>query len=139
MVNVFGNVALEAVHPFTKGFEGPYVQEQPSNAVGSVEEATEANPFWFGRFNKGSRASRGGLADGWHSIGDGKILKITGDNSGEHTCILFPFEQNVLTNKLRFKGWLKITSGKQVGFGADSGYQNQVRGFILTHISHFIL
>lgn len=129
--NVSGNLTLEAVHPFTKGFEGPYVGQQPSNVATNVDEATEASPFWFGVYNKGARASRGGLADGWHSIPDGRILKITGNNSAQHTCVFFPFEQNVLANKLRFKAWLKISSGKQVGFGADSGYQNVVRGLAI--------
>ncbi|MDJ0592863.1 MAG: tail fiber domain-containing protein [Pleurocapsa sp. MO_226.B13] len=130
--SVLGNVTLELEHPHAKGFEGPYVSEKPSNAATSVDTATQANPYWFGRYNKGSRASRGGLADGWHSISDGRILKITGDNSGEHTCVFFPFEYNVLTNKVHFKAWLKITSGSRVGFGVDSGYKNVARGLVIT-------
>ncbi|NEO78186.1 hypothetical protein [Moorena sp. SIO4G3] len=122
-----GNVTLEAAHPFTKGFEGPYVGEKPPNAADSVDDATEENPYWFGIFNKGARIKRGGLADGWASFPDGKILKITGDNSGQHTMILFPFESrgNFLTKKyVHLKAWLKISSGKQVGFGELAGWGN---------------
>ncbi|NEN98163.1 MAG: hypothetical protein F6K50_22395, partial [Moorea sp. SIO3I7] len=129
---VLGNVNLEAAHPYTKGFEGPYVAEKPSNAASSVDTATQANPYWFRRYYKGSRASRGGLADGWNGLPDGRILKITGNNSAVHTSVMFPFESNVLTNKVHFKAWLKITSGSKVGFGVDSGYRNVVRGLIIT-------
>jgi hypothetical protein len=121
--SVLGNVTLEAVHPYTKGFEGPYVPDKPSNAATSVGTATEANPYYFGQYNKGLRASRGGLADGWGSFPDGRILKVTGNNSvPSQTCIFFPFESNVLTNKVHFKAWLKIVSGAKVGFGVDAGY-----------------
>ncbi|NES45297.1 hypothetical protein, partial [Moorena sp. SIO2C4] len=131
--SVFGNVTLEAAHPFTKGFEGPYVGKKPANAADSVDDATEENPYWFGRTNKGARIKRGGLADGWASFRDGRILKITGDNSGPHTMILFTFESrgNFLTKKyVHLKAWLKISSGKQVGFGELAGWSNKVRGGI---------
>ncbi len=132
-----GNVTLEAAHPFTKGFEGPYVGEKPANAADSVDDATEENPYWFGRVNKGARIKRGGLADGWAGFTDGKILKITGDNSGQHTMILFPFESrgNFLTKKyVHLKAWLKISSGKQVGFGEIAGWSNRKpnSGLIIT-------
>ncbi|EGJ35415.1 MULTISPECIES: hypothetical protein [Moorena] len=125
--NTLGNLTLEAAHPFTKGFEGPYVGTKPANAADSVDDATEENPYWFGISNKGSRIKRGGLADGWASFRDGRILKITGDNSGQHTMILFPFESrgNFLTKKyVHLKAWLKISSGKQVGFGELAGWGN---------------
>ncbi|NES86755.1 MAG: hypothetical protein F6K10_38425, partial [Moorea sp. SIO2B7] len=131
--NTLGNVTLEAAHPFTKGFEGPYVGEKPANAADSVDDSTEENPYWFGYFNKGARIKRGGLADGWASFRDGRILKITGDNSGQHTMILFPFESrgNFLTKKyVHLKAWLKISSGKQVAFGELAGWSNSVRGGI---------
>ncbi|NEP94495.1 hypothetical protein, partial [Okeania sp. SIO2F5] len=130
-----GNVTLEAAHPFTKGFEGPYVGEKPANAADSVDDATEENPYWFGRFNKGARIKRGGLADGWASFRDGKILKITGDNSAQHTVVLFPFEckGNFVTKKyVHFKAWLKISSGKQVGFGQVAGWYGNRGGLFLT-------
>ncbi|NEO72974.1 hypothetical protein [Moorena sp. SIO3H5] len=122
-----GNVTLEAAHPFTKGFEGPYVGEKPANAADSVDDATEENPYWFGRSNKGARIKRGGLAGGWVSFNDGRILKITGDNSGESTIVYFPFDGqgNILSKKyVHFKAWLKISSGKQVKFGENAGLSN---------------
>ncbi|NEO40246.1 MAG: hypothetical protein F6J90_29435 [Moorea sp. SIOASIH] len=130
-----GNVTLEAAHPFTKGFEGPYVGEKPANAADSVDDATEENPYWFGRVNKGSRIKRGGLADGWAGFRDGRILKITGDNSAQHTVVLFPFEckGNFVTKKyVHFKAWLKISSGKQVGFGEVAGWYGNRGGLFLT-------
>jgi hypothetical protein len=132
---VAGNVTLEAVHPFTKGFEGPYTASKPENAADSIEEATEQNPYWFSRYYKGQRASRGGLGDGWGGIADGKILKITGDNSGQRTVVYFPFERNILANSLRFKAWIKIVSAKKVGFGVDSGYYRDslARGLVITN------
>lgn len=129
--SALGNVTLEAVHPYTKGFEGPYWQK-PGNPASSVDTATEANPYYFGQNYKGSRASRGGLADGWHSLSDGRILKISGNNSGDHTSVFFPFERNVLTNKVHFKAWLKIASGSKVSFGADAGWMNAAQGLIIT-------
>jgi len=131
-----GKVTLEAAHPFTKGFEGIHVAEKPANAADSVDDATEENPYWFGKHNKGARIKRGGLADGWITFPDGKILKITGDNSGKHTRIFFPFESqgNFFTKKVHLKAWLKISSGKQVGFGQAAGSNNQQpnNGLIIT-------
>ncbi|NEO43621.1 MAG: DUF342 domain-containing protein [Moorea sp. SIO4A3] len=129
---IHGNVTIDAAHPYTKGFEGPYVAEKPSNAASSVDTATLANPYWFRRYYKGARASSGGLADGWRSLPDGRILKITGDNSADHTSVYFPFESNMLTNKVHFKAWLKITTGSKVGFGVASGHGNLARGLIIT-------
>lgn len=39
--NVSSTLTLEAVHPFTKRFERPSVEQQPSNAASSVDEANE--------------------------------------------------------------------------------------------------
>jgi hypothetical protein len=127
--SVTGNVNLEAVHPYTKGFEGPYVSTAPANAASNVDLATENSPYWFGYYNKGSRARRGGLASGWNSYPNGRILKITGDNSAVHTAIYFPFEKNVLASRVRFRAWIKITKGEKVSFGSDTGYKNGARGF----------
>ena len=99
-----------------------------------------------GRYNKGSRIWRGGLADGWGAHGGGNILKITGTRpkSGYlwlrfpvrkkilcmHECCLlrrmltscirptqttdqfFQSERQVVTDKLLFRGYLKIIKGK---------------------------
>lgn len=118
------NVVLQAMHPFTRCFEGPYTATPPAGAAATCDAGTSANPYWFGVYNKGSRASRGGLADGWHSVPDGRILRITGDNSGTHTFVSLPYEVNVLTNQVLLKGWLKIAQGTRAGFGVDCGYTN---------------
>ncbi len=123
---------VEAVHPYTKGFEGPYSDTPPTPVADSVDAATQAEPFWYGRFNKGSRIRRGGLAGGWHSFGGGHILKVTGDNSGPHTCLGFPFETKVLVRLVRLTGWLKIARGTLVCFGPDAGYRNRWLGHVVT-------
>lgn len=118
-----GNLTLEAVHPYTKGFEGPYCPTAPVGSAANVETATATSPFWFGVYTKGSRIWRGGLADGWHSYADGHILKITGDASkNENTMVIFPFESNVFPKTVRFRAWIKIVSADWVGFGNDAGY-----------------
>jgi len=111
----------------------PYTEKKPENAADSIEEATKQHPYWFSRYYKGDRASRGGLGGGWGGLPDGNILKITGDNSQGHTIIRFPMEYNVLANRLRFKAWIKIVSAKKVGFGHTSGYNNVARGLIITN------
>lgn len=127
------NLTIQAVHPYTKGFEGPYASVQPSNATAaSVDDATESTPYWFGSSNMGPRTVRGGMSNGWHSFGNGKILKITGDNTGTHSSVNFPFESNVLTNQVRFRAWVKISSGTSISFGPDAGYKHRTAGSTIT-------
>jgi hypothetical protein len=120
--NVDGNITIEAVHPFTKGFEGPYCPTAPAGAAASVDEATANTPYWFGVHNKGSRIWRGGLADGWYSYADGHILKITGNSNSNNCLVTFPFERNVFPKTYRFRAWIKIVNADWVGFGTDAGY-----------------
>jgi len=125
-------VDIEAVHPFTKGFEGPYVAEKPTNAVDSPEYATADNPYWYGRYYKGPRISRGGLADGWGGIGNGHILKITApdirDKSDDETPIWrtlwLPQRKLAHTTQVGFRCYLKIVKGSGVSFGVDAGYDH---------------
>ncbi len=124
---VDGNLTIEAVHPYTKGFEGPY-WETPGNSATSVDAATEQMPFNFGKYYKGPRTDRGGLADGWWSMSDGKILKITGNNAGPNTSLFFPFEQNIGGNAWRFRAWVKIVSADFIAFGIDAGWANNLWG-----------
>ena len=127
------NLTIVAVHPFTKGFEGPYASTQPSYAsASSVDLATESNPYWFGASNMGPRSVRGGMSNGWHSFKNGKILKITGDNSGTHSAVIFPFERNIMANQVRLRAWVKITNGTSISFGHDAGYKHYTSGFTLT-------
>ncbi len=119
-------INIEAVHPFTKGFEGPYVADKPVNAVDHVNDATRDNPYWYGWYYKGPRISRGGMADGWGGRKDGNILKITGkrdtsDNSNPNTLayVHFPKESRILTKGLLFRAWIKIIKGA-LHFGTDT-------------------
>ncbi len=130
-----GDVVVEAVHPFTKAFEGPYTEEKPSNAVDDPELATADNPYWFGRENKGPRISRGGLADGWGGISDGNILKITkpANTSTEgFQSVDFSGTRLAATDQIVFEAYVKIVKGNRIGFGADSGYLGSAGGHIVT-------
>jgi hypothetical protein len=62
--SVIGNVQIQTVHPFTKGFEGPYVEIKPTNSAVNVKSATETMLFWFAKYNMGDRMVRGGLSGG---------------------------------------------------------------------------
>ncbi len=131
-----GLVEIEAVHPFTKGFEGPYLFAKPDNAVDNIEFATKDNPFYFGRYYKGSRVSRGGLADGWNGTGRGHILKITkpirtdADNGGFQS-VFFTATNLAISNKRRFRAYIKIVKGS-CSFGTDAGYMGVNRGYHVT-------
>ncbi|UII22644.1 hypothetical protein [Fulvivirga ligni] len=127
-----GTLNIKAVHPFTKGFEGPYLPSAPSSTASSPDAATESKPYYYGVYNKGPRTLRGGLADGWHYYAGGKILKITGNNSGTHAAVYFPFEKNLLTAKVRFRAWVKISQGTSVSFGSDAGYKFKETGLTIT-------
>ena len=130
----YSGVQIEAVHPYTHAFEGPYVENKPSTAVDDITLATQSTPYWFGRYNKGPRISRGGLADGWNGIGTGHILKITASPSDTRswTTVYFPMARLASTNQIGFRGYLKIVQGTSAGFGTDSGYQGSPRGYTVT-------
>lgn len=132
--NVDGNITIEAVHPFTKGFEGPYCPTAPAGAAASVDAATASTPYWFGVYNKGGRISRGGLADGWGGCPDGHILKITGNSNSNNCYVTFPFERNVFPKTYRFRAWiagwaaLLITSRSTSVHAANKGRRNGLAG-----------
>ena len=132
-----GNVKIEAVHPYTKGFEGPYVPSKGNSYASDPENATAEHPYFYGRYNKGPRIIRGGLAGGWGGISNGHILKLTYDgsqakyyNTGFFLAVSFDSSLVVL-NKVRLQGYIKIVKGGKVGFGTDSGYRGMPRGFIV--------
>ena len=130
-----GDVVIEAVHPYTKAFEGPYTETKPSNAVDDPEQATQDAPYWFGRYNKGPRIWRGGLADGWGCICDGHILKITkpaNSSTDGFNSVTFPFKKRAIVDLVIFSAYIKIVKGSRIGFGTDSGYMGTPRGHIVT-------
>lgn len=116
-----GSVVIEAVHPFTKGFEGPYVKDKPANAAQTVDAATDETPFWFGRYNKGDRNKRGGLADGWGGIKDGHILKITSTPKQESKSIRLGVDTLGHFSRVRVRLWVKVVTGTFY-MGQDAGY-----------------
>lgn len=120
----YSGVQIEAVHPYTQAFEGPYIAERPATAVDDPNLATLANPFWYGVYWKGPRLGRGGLGDGWAGISNGHILKITAtpDEGKGWTTVWMPMARAAATERVGFRGFLKIVQGSAAGFGTDSGY-----------------
>ena len=116
----FTGCTLEAVHPHTKGFEGCYTEIAPGNVAPTPDSATEANPYWYGRYKLGPRMVRGGLSDGWGGISDGKILKITSAASASSKFFRIPVETFGVFQKLGLRFWVKIVNGK-LGMGNDGG------------------
>ncbi|ELA9885231.1 hypothetical protein QRL11_004496 [Vibrio parahaemolyticus] len=111
---------IEAVHPWTKGFEGVYADSAPANVAPNVDSATEENPYWYGRYNLGKRMVRGGLAGGWGGISSGKILKVTATASASHKYFRIPVETFGIFPRLGLRFWVKIVKGK-LGMGGDNG------------------
>jgi len=119
-------MTISAVHPFTKCFEGPYCDncaaEYP-NAATTCNEATEERPFIFGTWTMGPRSGRGGLSGGWSAYHDGKILKIEGYKVADWQAVVaLPRARRVQTDRVLFRGFLKILSGKasiQTDIGCD--------------------
>lgn len=112
---------IEAVHPFTKGFEGPYCKTKPQNAVDDVDSATRETPYWYGVYNKGTRNLRGGLADGWGGIKDGHILKITSEPKEESKSIFPTVDTLGKFSRVRIRVWVKVVSGT-LYMGSTAGY-----------------
>lgn len=104
---------IEAVHPYTKAFEGPYVSTCPSTAVNDANLANLTNPYCFGRYNMGPRTVRGGLSGGWGGRSDGKILKVTGTRNGGAPQIRFPARaaNPILASCYMFRAYVKIVQG----------------------------
>ncbi|MBT2869769.1 hypothetical protein JQK19_21280 [Chromobacterium violaceum] len=130
--SVLGNgAAIKAVHPFTKGYEGPYIDQRPATASNSPADASETAPYWYGVHYMGPRSGRGGLADGWGGMTNGRIMKITAPNVpravGFRSVYLgakFP----VSTEVVYFSAWFYIVKGS-IGLGVDAGYSGTVDSF----------
>ncbi|ODB41069.1 hypothetical protein BB427_11295 [Pseudoalteromonas sp. BMB] len=108
-----GSVEIEAVHPFTKGFEGPYLSDAPAEVAETIDEATQEKPFYYGRYYKGPRASRGGLSDGYGGVPNGNILKIF-KPAGEHHFwknSVFINVDSFKHNQLRFRAYVYVARG----------------------------
>lgn len=75
------------------------------------------------RYNKGPRANRGGLADGWASVTGGNILKVWGTrtNIQSFPTVQMPRSYRGLNAGLWLRGWVKIVTGSGVRFGTDYG------------------
>ncbi|PMG66760.1 hypothetical protein [Vibrio lentus] len=118
---------IEAVHPFTKGFEGPYCKTKPQNAVDDVDSATRETPYWYGVYNKGTRIRRGGLGDGWSGIRDGNILKITSKPETGTKSVYIGVDTLGKLATVRIRAWVKVVSGT-LYMGSTSGYYDVKSG-----------
>ena len=119
-----GQLKIEAVHPNTKAFEGPYTPTKPSTATSDPHSATTSKPYWFGRYNCGPRVGRGGLANGWGSASNGRILKITKPyNSDYSSSYAHSYAHRLMIsvdkfhrNNFRFRCWMYVAKGKTSGY-----------------------
>lgn len=110
---ILGTVQIESVHPYSKGFEGPYTELKPSTAVNHPSDATPEHPYWFGRYYAGPRTSRGGLSGGWGGT-TGHILKITKPAGSQHNynnAAVFSLLEEFKRSKFRFRGFVYIAKG----------------------------
>ncbi len=135
-----GSVVIEAVHPYTKGFEGPYVSYEPENRAATLDEATQDKPYWWGRYNKGPRARRGGLAGGWGGISNGNILKIykpAGEYHSYANSCMFSMIELYKRTRSRFRAYIYVAKGPlNFDFGlTDDGGQINIPS---TNEWHFI-
>ena len=127
-------VTLEAVHPYTKGFEGCYEATQPGNAVTDPDLATEAAPLFIGAYDIGPRMIKGGMRSGWGALGRGNILKMTAeaDNASPQRQLLFPRKHAGKTDRLGFRCYIKLVIGSWVAFGNHAGWWSREGDLKLT-------
>lgn len=139
---VTGGISIETVHPFEKGFEGPYteVQETKNAFAPDISSATESTPYFFGRYNKGPRAKRGGLADGWMAMSNGKLLKVTKQAGKAHrysNSIILTMPQNVKSTHIHMRGFIYTEYDTQIYVGRlDSGARLEVPKGEWMYIDH---
>ena len=68
------------------------------------------------------------MGDGWHSYGDGNLLKITGTGiasnytASAHCAVYLPKELNNLGVYWIFSAFVKIVKGSAFTVGSDAGY-----------------
>lgn len=125
--DTFGNVT--SVSPLFRCFEGLY---RDTTAEGFFEntphsttcdEATAEKPYYFGRYDKGKRLERGGIADGWMGFGGGRLARIQGNKapglpkesggtSSECVRLHLPINSMMTGRELRIRMWVKITKGR---------------------------
>ncbi|QEL57046.1 hypothetical protein [Chromobacterium paludis] len=124
--SVYGDGAIiQAVHPYTKGYEGPYVDTKPANAANSPVEATQDKPYWYGSYNMGARSGRGGLSGGWGGQTTGHIIRVTTPNTkganGQFRAVFTGAKLPVELSAVYFSAWFYIEKGS-IGLGVDAGY-----------------
>lgn len=127
----YSGCAIEVVHPYTKGFEGPPTAAAPAGAVVDPNAATEQNPYWYGAHSCGPRYPSGALSGGWAGITNGRILKITAP--AEQTLdgwrsVWLPRMRNAFATTVHLRCWIKLVSGSACSFGPDAGMNNGLNG-----------
>ena len=124
-----GNVSVSAVHPYTRGFEGPYTADRGSATAASEESSTQTTPYYYGRYNKGPRASRGGIAGGWQGVSNGHVLRLSKPAGGQHNyanACVFSLNKHIKLSQFIFRAYVWVQSGPlYFGVGPyDSGGNN---------------
>ncbi|MBS9935780.1 tail fiber domain-containing protein [Vibrio alginolyticus] len=127
-------VILSSAHPFERGFEGPYWPAQGSATAPTPQDATQSTPYYYGTYDKGVRAHRGGLADGWGATKDGRLLKIqlSGfvDDGNTHCGVFMPMSRNQQGSRWLVSCWVNVKTGTGFSLGVDAGYKNRQVNFV---------
>ena len=118
------SITIEAVHSYTRCFDGPYCSvgnNCPTSSTTDCAAAGASLPMIFGTYNTGPRTGRAGLTSGWGSSGDGKLLKITGTRgSSGNVYVNMPIEARHQTSRMLQRGYINIVSGGAT-WGTDQG------------------
>jgi hypothetical protein len=116
------NVQVTTEHKWFHGFVGAYTDTRPADAAPTPAEATEAHPFWYGRYDCGPRIPR----EGWGPV-DYRILRIRIKQVGQEpghvglfTDAALPFIHGRTDRDptFRVRAWVKVFVGA-LGFSQD--------------------
>ena len=125
-----GKCVVSAVSAYTKGFQGSYYGEKPSDAASTQDAAKASKPFYYGAYQTGPRTLGGGLGGGHHTPSnyfstteskwksdaskEGCLLRIHkpsgGQNSRTNACLV-TMKHFCNTRKVRFKAYVWVDSG----------------------------
>lgn len=76
-------ISVTLLHPYTKGFVGPYTPSKPKTLAENPELATESTPYWYGVYHCGPRISYWGWCGRQFKI---MHLKISGPSAWALIC-----------------------------------------------------
>lgn len=129
-----GNCVVSAVSTYTKGFQGSYLENRPTDAATTQDAATVTNTFYYGAWNTGPRTIWGGLHGGNHTpinsyrpsgssttndwvstpSKEGCLLKLhkpSGGQNHRNNACLVTMKYYCNTREIRFRAYVWVDSG----------------------------